>query len=64
MKHFFAIGTDKEGQKYSQWIDLENNESSCSCVHGSFFRFTKKNKGKECRHLAECRRLLEAQCKK
>lgn len=56
MKKFDNIGTDKNGEKYSQWIEVEDDKAisfSCSCVFQSFYVWSQKNQRAKiiCRHL-------------
>ncbi len=53
MKHWNNING------YSQYIDDETNEMGCTCPFMSFFVFSKKFKGKICRHLKQFKQELE-----
>jgi len=44
-----------------QWIDLETEEWGCTCLWGSFYRWTKHNmkNGIKCKHIKEMEEWLE-----
>ena len=56
MKKFDNIGTDKNGEKYSQWIEVEDDKAlswNCTCKFSSFYGWSRKNQERKtiCRHL-------------
>jgi hypothetical protein len=55
-KFYDVVGS--KGEAYSVILAFEEGKliedyCSCTCKFGSFYRWTKKNKGKICKHIKE-----------